>query len=395
MPRTTPPHTSTAPSGPDGPVRDLLVVAQTPVLGTGQALRIYTLARALAANDGALTMVYVRFGAPEPDEAFRAIPGIELHEVQASRGLRRALAYGRRRLLRAPAAWARGISPELVATASEQAAAPSVRRVIADGPVVASALAGLARVRPVIYNAHNLESAFRHELDPAGLGSPRAFRAAERRLLERATESWMVSEADLAGARELCPTAALRYVPNVIDTAAVKPLREPSREPRILMVADFTYEPNRDGLRFLIDRVLPLVWSSRPEMRLALVGRGLELPADRDPRIEARGFVEDLPAEYARSAGAVVPLLSGGGTPFKLIEALAYRLPVIATSRAAAGLAVRPGEHYLPGDDAAAMAQGIEHVIDGGAAVSAMARRGRELVEQSYSIETLTALVAP
>ncbi len=43
-------------------------------------------------------------------------------------------------------------------------------------------------------------------------------------------------------------------------------------------------------------------------------------------------------AAYAGARCAVVPLLQGGGTPLKLIEALAYGLPVIATPRAAAGL---------------------------------------------------------
>ncbi len=46
---------------------------------------------------------------------------------------------------------------------ASEAAEPG--RVIADGPIAAAALAGLARERPVIYNAHNLESGFRHELD--------------------------------------------------------------------------------------------------------------------------------------------------------------------------------------------------------------------------------------
>ena len=35
---------------------------------------------------------------------------------------------------------------------------------IADGPTAGAALATLAERRPVIYNAHNLESGFRHEL---------------------------------------------------------------------------------------------------------------------------------------------------------------------------------------------------------------------------------------
>ena len=57
--------------------------------------------------------------------------------------------------------------------------------------------------------------------------------------------------------------------------------------------------------------------------------------------------MDDL-AERVRRARdcAIVPLLQGGGTPLKFVEALAYGLPVVATPRAAAGLGV-DGEHYL------------------------------------------------
>ena len=93
-------------------VTDLLVTTHTPVLGSGQAVRTYGVARALAAHGG-LTLLYVRFGAAEPDAAFRAIPGVELVEVVPSRGLRRLLAYGSARLAGVPAGFARGVSREL------------------------------------------------------------------------------------------------------------------------------------------------------------------------------------------------------------------------------------------------------------------------------------------
>ena len=135
-----------------------------------------------------------------------------------------------------PHDFARGVSGELTAAAARAAAEPDRGRVIADGPIAAAALARLARTRPVIYNAHNLESGFRHELgaggrcggdgagDRATIRKREAMRAFERGLLERASESWMVSEADIEAARELCPGARLRYVPNVVDVAAITPV---------------------------------------------------------------------------------------------------------------------------------------------------------------------------
>jgi glycosyltransferase involved in cell wall biosynthesis len=397
--------------------RDLLVTTHTPALRSGRDVRTYGIARALAMK-GPLTLLYVRFGADRPDEAFSAIPGIELQEVNPSRGIRRAIVYMKARLSRVPAGLARGVSPELASTATRLAGGTGCRRVIADGPTAAAALAGLARKRPVIYNAHNLESAFRHELDDDG--SLRGLRSFERRLLQRSSESWMVSEADMRGARALCPGAKLRLAPNVVDVSAIRPVfaapprsdpesaseppaasepapassepaRTPTTEPVAIFVANFAYTPNRSALEFLLGQVLPRVWEQLPEARLLLAGGGLEHPPSGDPRVRALGFVEHLAGTYAQARCAVVPLLQGGGSPLKLVEALAYGLPVVATPRAVAGLDVRDGVDCLVAEGPQAFADTLVQVLRDGA--PEVARAGRGLAEERYSVEALAGLL--
>jgi glycosyltransferase involved in cell wall biosynthesis len=380
------------------PAKDLLVTTHTPALGSGRSLRTYALARALAAH-GRLDVLYVPFGPSEPDAAFCAIPGIALHPVTPSRGGRRLLAYANARAHGVPDALARGVSPELAEQASRMAALQDSLgegRVVADGPTAAAALWGLAGKRPVIYNAHNLESSFRHEIKLHGLPRPghrRLLRSFERRLLARSAEAWMVSEADMDMGRDLCPKARLRYVPNVVDVAAIAPVHPIVAEPRAIFVASFDYPPNRNALRFLLEDVFPRVWLELPAARLAVVGAGLAGAASADPRVETLGFVEDLSAAYAGARCAVVPLLQSGGTPLKLIEALAHGLPVIATPRAAAGLAIRDGESCMLADGADAFAGALVRVLRDGS--PEIGRRGRLLVEEHYSIEALSALVAP
>ena len=372
-------------------MRDLFVTTHAPVLRSGRAMRTYGVARALAAHGG-LDLLYLRFEGAAPDAAFSAIAGVRMHGVSSSRGARRLIAYARGMRAGAPRALARGISPELAAQAKLLAAQPDRGRVIADGPVAAATLAALARRRPVIYNAHNFESGFRHELGGPGADSPERLRAFERELLANAAESWMVSEADVAAARELCPSARLRYAPNVVDVSAIEPVQPRPGVQRAIFVANFAYEPNRNGLRFMLERVLPQVWAELPEAKLTLVGAGLEQPPSSDPRVETLGFVEDLPGAYANAACAVVPLLVGGGTPLKLIEALAYALPVIATPRAVAGLAVSDGEDCLIADGDDAFAAALVRILRDGD--PELGRRGRALAAERYSIETLTALLA-
>ena len=398
-----------APSRPYPPTWDLLVTTHTPVLRSGRGMRTYGIARALAANRP-LVLLYARFGAASPEEAFAVIPGVELREVVPSRGVRRALVYAKARLAGVPDGFARGISPELSATTTELASAPGCGRVIADGPTAAAALSGLARRRPVIYNAHNLESSFRHELGPEERRALRGLRPFEARLLGGSAESWMVSEADLRAAHELAPHAKLRLAPNVVDVAAIEPVFaaiEPgtaaghpaapesgaAARPKqsAIFVANFAYAPNRTALGFLLEEVFPRVWGELPYASLLLAGGGLQEPTIADPRVRALGFVKDLPGAYRQACCAVVPLLQGGGSPLKLIEALAHGLPVIATPRAVAGLELHPGEDCLVADGGQAFADALLRVLRDGA--PAIAAAGRRVAEERYSIEALAALI--
>jgi hypothetical protein len=65
---------------------------------------------------------------------------------------------------------------------------------------------------------------------------------------------------------------------------------------------------------------------------------------------------------------------------------------VLATSRAAAGLAVSDGVDCLLADGAAEFAAALVAVLREGS--PAIGARGRELAEQRYSIEALTRLLA-
>ncbi len=372
-------------------MRDLFVTTHTPAMGSGHSMRTYGIVRALAEQRG-VDLLYTRFDAPEPDAAYRSIPGVELFESVASRGARRLARYLRARASGVPNWVARGISPDLASTAARMAGEPGRGRVIADGPEAAATLSRLAAKRPVIYNAHNLESAFRHQISDADAREADRLRRFECDLMLRSAESWMVSEADMRGAREICPGARLRYVPNVVDAAAIEPVAELPDQHLALFVATFTYEPNRAGLRWLLEDVFPKVWQQLPDARLTLIGRGLDEPPSDDPRIQALGFVEDLRPFYAGARCAVVPLLQGGGTPLKLVEALAHGLPVVATPLAAKGLDVRDGEDCLLAGDADTFAAALVRVLREGA--PELGRHGRRLALERYSIEALSGLLA-
>jgi glycosyltransferase involved in cell wall biosynthesis len=266
---------------------------------------------------------------------------------------------------------------------------PEHVRVIADGPVTAAAMLALARRRPVVYLAHNLESSgFRPSAGHAGL------ERFERRVLTSFSETWMATRRDEQGAERLAGgPLCTRYVPNVIDTDAIEPVTG-ARSATVLFVADFRYGPNVEALEFLTVAVMPELWELRGDVELVAVGRGLR-DADRDPRIRTPGFVSDLRSAYAAAAVAVVPLQRGGGSPLKFIEAMSYGLPTVATAHAAALLEeALPGRDCLVAQDARGFAAAVESLLADPARAAAVGAAGRELAVDHYSVRYLSGLLA-
>ncbi len=359
-----------------------LVSSVTPSLKTGDGVRSYGVIAALARREP-VNVSYIVFNEARPGPEYDALPAVSMRPMHASRGARRAIEYLRARRRDVPGHIARGVSPQLLRAA---VAEPGDVRIVADGPVVAAALLPVARRREAIYLAHNLESGFRTEW---GRGDLRAF---ERDVLRTFAECWMPTRAEVAAAVELGGEKVnARYVPNVVDVGKIKPLI-PSGQHRILFVGDFTYGPNREGLSFLADRVMPLVWERHSDVSVSVAGRGLD-QAPPDGRIEALGFVPDLSAVYATADVVVVPLLHGGGSPLKFTEALAYGLPVVATDHASRLLEDgAAGVHFMSAASANAFADAVVRMLEDRDQALAIGAAGRELAARCYSIDTLAAI---
>lgn len=365
--------------------RDVLVTSFAPERRSGTGLRTCGVIAALAASRD-VDVHYVAFEGRAPAPELARLAGVRLHRIVPEGGVRRGLAVGTALARGVPRDTARSVSRALLAAG--EGTAPG-DRIIADGPNVAAALLSLARRRPVHFLAHNLESAFRGELN--GESRARALARFERLVLRRYEESWLATRADVTGARVLAgPSARLRYVPNVVDVAGT-PIVSPPGSRTVLFVADFTYPPNQDALAFLTEDVLPAVWTKDPEVRMLLVGRGLDGRAF-DARVESLGFIDDLETAYTRADVVCVPLRIGGGSPLKFVEALAHGLPVVASSHAAALIEEgTPGDDFLAAGDGQGFAAALLRVLDGDE--PELGHRGRKLAERAYSVEALTELL--
>ncbi|MDH4074304.1 MAG: glycosyltransferase family 4 protein [Acidimicrobiia bacterium] len=169
--------------------------------------------------------------------------------------------------------------------------------------------------------------------------------------------------------------------------------------PTLVLVGSFAYQPNNDGLAWLLEGVWPTIRAAKPEAELRLVGRGLaaDHPARSTPGVTVLDHVADVTPELRRATVAVVPVLWGAGTRVKIIEAFAHHVPVVSTTVGAEGLAVEPGRHLLIADTPRQFAAACLSALADPPTASRLADAGYGLFRQRYEegvvIHGLTELV--
>ena len=145
--------------------------------------------------------------------------------------------------------------------------------------------------------------------------------------------------------RSYVPQADIRTIPIGVDTHHYSPSETVPEEPlRVLFLGNFRHTPNVEAVRFLKDHLMPAF----PNLRFQIAGDNLPAGVLDGTQAEVLGYQADTRALYRRPNTVVVaPLFSGTGQRVKLLEAFAMGVPVVTTSRGAAGCAVRNGTDAL------------------------------------------------
>lgn len=263
-------------------------------------------------------------------------------------------------------------------------------------PVVRS----LAPRSGVIYDAHNAEMSLQRSMLQVEFRNPLRWHTGlysffqwsklgtyERIMMNDTDMVLVVSEGDAAKlkGRHVEP----KLVPNGADVANF-PFRAPSSEPgrTLFFAGPMDYRPNADAIRWFVSAVFPRLRAALPEVRLRLVGRGTERVQGEG--IETLGYVQDFGAELARADALVAPLRMGGGTRFKVLEAMAAGVPVVSTRIGLAGIAAEPEHHALVADSAADFAAAAVRILRDRSLAQGLARAARALVEGRYAWGKLT-----
>jgi glycosyltransferase involved in cell wall biosynthesis len=220
----------------------------------------------------------------------------------------------------------------------------------------------------------------------------------ERRAIVRSDRAFVCSEIDRDYLRRTMGVHNLSVIPNAVARVEDRPL---SAEPNVMFVGTYDYPPNRVAAEHLVREIWPHLSRLRPDARLLIAGpQAEEIPSFRTPPagVDFLGFVPDMGDLYARTRVFCCPILSGGGTRVKILEAASHGVPVVSTPIGAEGIDLAPDREILLRDRAAELAEACAALLADPERAQRLGAAGRDRVRELYGreriVERMRAMLA-
>jgi glycosyltransferase involved in cell wall biosynthesis len=228
------------------------------------------------------------------------------------------------------------------------------------------------------------------------LGRTRNF---EAHLVSRFDRILVTSEIDKTALVSLSSSngkqAEVTVLPNGVDLTYFQPDRTITREETALVVSGkMSYHANVTMVKYLVDKIMPLVLERKPGVKLWIVGKNptREIRAlAENSAITITGTVDDIRPYLQTAAIAVAPITYGAGIQNKILEAMACATPVVTTPQAISALAVRPDRDLLVASEPAEIAAIILSLLDEPDRRRKIGDYGRRYVEQNHNWEAISA----
>ena len=220
----------------------------------------------------------------------------------------------------------------------------------------------------------------------------RRLRRYEASVCRRSDRVVAVSATDAAALRSLDPQLNVHVVPNGIDVAHYAPSLAPAAIPfDLLFTGKMDFRPNIDAMLWCAAEIWPRVRAAYPQATLGIVGQKPNArldPLREQPGITLTGYVPDIRPYLAGAQVYIAPLRMGGGTRFKLLEAMAMERAIVSTRVGAEGLDAGAGILRIADEPAAFAAEAVGLLRDR-AACAALGSRARAHVAAHFDWSAL------
>ena len=216
---------------------------------------------------------------------------------------------------------------------------------------------------------------------------------ATARLLHATPTMRLFSTRLLDRVRTFNDTARCFVVPFALDLD-LYPMQEVVDDPVVGLLGSMHWPPSRSAAERLLTRIWPLVKARMPRARLIVAGWNARRYLARFATMGDVTIEENLrsPADFfSRVAVLAYAPGRGSGMKIKVMESMAYGVPVVTTSEGVEGMEVLSGEHALVAEDDATIAAHICALLDDHQTRQRVRTAARTLLEERYTAPPVMA----
>lgn len=213
----------------------------------------------------------------------------------------------------------------------------------------------------------------------------------EEQAWKKAFKLIAVSEAE----KKIMKRADTVIIPNGVDTDKFKfrSFDKIGSEKRVLFIGDFKWLQNRDALEYILSQIWPKIKQQLSllhqdiDLKLWVVGRSLpesfKKYSDREIIFDTRNKMEAWEI-FRKSYLLLAPLRAGGGTSYKVLEAMSTGVGVVTTNLGIDGLGAKSGVHVLSAENSDELANCVVNLITDHSLYRKLILNSRRFIEENY-----------
>lgn len=177
----------------------------------------------------------------------------------------------------------------------------------------------------------------------------------------------------------------IEVIPNGLQMDEYRDIKVDKKNNTLIFSGSFKYHANYDAMVWFIGEIFPSILSKIPDTQLIITGDhgNQHLPSWKN--VTLAGHVDDIKSLIGSCTVSIAPLLSGGGTRLKILEAMALETPVVATSKGGEGLDVIDGKHLLLADSPSKFAECVIRLLNDDDLRLRLVQNASQLVYESYN----------
>jgi glycosyltransferase involved in cell wall biosynthesis len=177
-------------------------------------------------------------------------------------------------------------------------------------------------------------------------------------------------------------------IPNGVNAALINRKDFLNAEPNTIVFSGIMdYKPNADAAIYFAREIFPLILEQNNKTKFFIVGKN---PTDAvkslaNKNIVVTGWVDDVSEYITKGVVYVSPLVSGAGLKNKILEAMALRRAIVATSISIDGLKVADRVHLYVADSPDIFAKRVIELLNSEEQRNAFIAKAFNLIQNHYT----------